>query len=79
MVANTPYLGYGIDQEQVNFVNNRNYNYRPNNLPTHYHPGLPNHENFSYGNPRNALQPPPGFQQLIAKNKPSLEDLLNFV
>ena len=29
-------------QEQVQFVNNRNFNYRPNHLPTHYHLGLRN-------------------------------------
>ncbi|KAI3443836.1 hypothetical protein Pfo_000501 [Paulownia fortunei] len=43
--------------EQVNFVNNRNFNFRGNQLPTHYHPGLRNHENFSYANNRNVLQP----------------------
>ncbi|GMN56045.1 hypothetical protein TIFTF001_025164 [Ficus carica] len=77
MVANASYVGDGSDQVQVHYVNNRNYNYCPNNLPTHYHRGLRNHENFSYGNPRNALQPPPGFQQPIAEKKPSLEDLLS--
>ena len=50
--------------EDVQFVGNRNYQFRPNNnLPAHYHPGLRTHENFSYSNPRNALNaPPPGFQ-----------------
>ncbi|KAI3451359.1 hypothetical protein Pfo_008024 [Paulownia fortunei] len=33
--------------EQVNFVNNHIFNFRRNQLPTHYHPGLRNHENFS--------------------------------
>ncbi|GMN58759.1 hypothetical protein TIFTF001_027853 [Ficus carica] len=47
-------------------MNNQNYNYCPNNLPTHYHLGLRNHENFSA----------PGFQQPIAEKKPLLEDLL---
>ena len=28
---------------------NRSYNFKPNNLPTHYTPALRNHENFSYG------------------------------
>ena len=37
--------------EDVNYVNNRSYTFRPNNnLPAHYHPGLRNHENFSYNN-----------------------------
>ena len=66
-----------MDPEQCQFVNKRNYNFQPNNnLPTHYHPGLRNHENFSYGNPNNALQPLPGFPRLLAEKKPSLEDLL---
>ena len=49
--------------EDVQFVGNMNYQFRPNNnLPAHYHPGLRNHQNFSYSNPRNALNaPPPGF------------------
>jgi hypothetical protein len=64
-------------QEQVQFVNNRNFNYRPNHLPTHYHPGLRNHENFSYANNRNVLQPPPGFNQQAVEKKPSVEDLLS--
>ncbi|GMN60696.1 hypothetical protein TIFTF001_029775 [Ficus carica] len=70
MAANASYVGDGSDQEQVHYVNNQNYIYRPNNLPTHYHPGLCNHENFSYGNPRNALQLSSGFQQPIAEKKP---------
>ena len=79
MVATTSYTseGVGVEQEQCQYVNNRNFNYRPNNLPTHYHPGLRNHENFSYANPRNAMQPPPGFQQLVAEKKPSIEDLMS--
>ena len=37
--------------EEVNYLNNRGYFFRPNKtLPTHYHPGLWNHENLSYGN-----------------------------
>ena len=32
-------------------MNNRSYTFQPNNnLPSHYHPGLRNHENFSYSN-----------------------------
>ena len=37
--------------EEANFVNNRGYVFRPyNNLPTHYHTGLRNYKNLSYGN-----------------------------
>ena len=80
MVATTSYMGegVGVEQEQCQFVNNRNFNYCPNNLPTHYYLGLRNHENFSYANPRNALQqPPPGFHQLVVEKKPSVEELLS--
>ena len=79
MVATTSYMGdgVGVEQEQCQYLNNRNFNYRPNNLPTHYHPGLRNHENFYYANQRNALQTPPGFQQSVAEKKLSIEDLLS--
>ncbi|KAI3451369.1 hypothetical protein Pfo_008034 [Paulownia fortunei] len=69
--------------EQVNFVNNRNFNFRGNQLPTHYHPGLRNHENFSYANNRNMLQPPPGYNNpphpnpQVGEKKASLEDLIS--
>ena len=76
-IATTSYTSEGVDQEQCQYVNNQNFNYCPNNVPTHYHRGLRNHENFSYVNPRNALQAPSGFQQLVIVNKPSIEDLLN--
>ena len=37
--------------EDANYVNNRSYTFRTNNdLPSHYHPGLRNHENISYSN-----------------------------
>ena len=45
-------------------------------MPTHYHPSLRNHENFSYGNSRNRLQPPPGFNIKSVEKKSSLKDLL---
>ena len=79
MVATTSFGGDGVvlDQEQCQFVNNRNYNYRPNNLPTHYHPGLRNHKNFSYDNRMNALQPPLGYSQPVTENKLSIEELLS--
>ena len=80
MVATTSFSGdeVGIDQEHYQFINNRNYNYCPNNkLPTHYHLVLRNHENFPYANPRNALQPPPGYSQPMVEKKPSVEELLS--
>ena len=37
--------------EDANYVNNRSYAFRPNNnLPSHYHLGLRNHENSCYNN-----------------------------
>ena len=67
LMANPP-----LQIEDENYVNNRSYTLQPNNnLPSHYHPGLRNHENFSYSNL--AIVPyephqlsnttaPPGFQ-----------------
>ena len=70
--------GVGLDTEQCQFVNNRNYNFRPNNnLPTHFYMSLRNHKNFSYANPRNALQPPLGYPQPLAEKKPSCEKMLS--
>ena len=82
MVAITSYMGDGVgvrvEQEQCQYINNWNFNYQPNNnLPTHYHLGLKNHENFSYTNPRNALQPPPGFPQPLAEKKPYCGEILS--
>ena len=37
--------------EEANYVSNRGYMFWQNkNLPSHYHPVLRNHKNFSYGN-----------------------------
>ena len=48
--------------EDANFVTSRGYVFKPNNrLPTHYNPGLRNHENFSYGNQGNMEQAPQHF------------------
>ncbi|XP_068666527.1 uncharacterized protein [Aristolochia californica] len=69
-------------REQVQYINNRNYNYRGNPMPNYYHPGLPNHENLSYGNTKNVLQPqpPPGFDSQPSEKKMSLEDaMVSFV
>ncbi|KAI3472472.1 hypothetical protein Pfo_031258 [Paulownia fortunei] len=54
-----------------------------NQLPTHYHPGLRNHENFPYANNRNVLQPPLGYNNpphpnpQVGENKASVEDLIS--
>nr|XP_023881727.1 uncharacterized protein LOC111994101 [Quercus suber] len=67
-------------QEQVQYINNRNYNYRGNPMPNYYHPGLRNHENFSYGNTKNVLQPLSGFDSQPSEKKMSLEDaMVSFV
>ncbi|XP_075486411.1 uncharacterized protein LOC142526021 [Primulina tabacum] len=44
--------------------------------PNTYHPGLRNHENFSYANNKNVLNPPPGFNTQKGEGKPSFEDLV---
>ena len=61
-----------VGQEQVQYINNRNYNYRGNPMPNYYHPGLRNNENFSYGNTKNVLQPPPEFDSQPSEKKMSL-------
>ena len=67
-------------QEQVQYINNQNYNYRGNPMPNYYHPGLRNHENFSYGNTKNVLQLPPEFDSQPSEKKMSLEDaMISFV
>ena len=58
--------------EEANYLNNRGYVFRPsNNFPNHYHPGLWNHENLSYGSQEivphvshrlSVSNAPPGFQ-----------------
>ncbi|XP_047938640.1 uncharacterized protein LOC125186329 [Salvia hispanica] len=77
----------GLESEEVNYVhqggNNRNFN---NNYRHHQGGGNFNsfgnkaHPNLSYGNPHNALQPPPGFQvsngQIIEPKKNELGDVL---
>ena len=70
----------------VQYVNNNgDYVFQPNNnLPSHYHPGLRNHEN-SYGNQSNIQNAPAGFQNQAAPNsnyqgarrQPFLEENLN--
>ena len=67
-------------QEQVQYINNRKYNYRGNPIPNYYHPELQNHENFSYGNTKNVLQPTPKFDSQRSEKKMSLKDaMISFV
>ncbi|XP_041011488.1 uncharacterized protein LOC121255284 [Juglans microcarpa x Juglans regia] len=67
-------------QDQVQYINNRNYNFHGNPMPNYYHPGLRNHENLSYGNTKNMLQPPLGFDSQQSEKKMSLEDaMVSFV
>ncbi|KAI3450351.1 hypothetical protein Pfo_007016 [Paulownia fortunei] len=69
--------------DQVNFVNNCNFNFKGNQLPTHYHPGFRNHEKFSYANNQNVLQPPPSYNNPpypnphVGEKKASVEDLIS--
>ncbi|XP_073018256.1 uncharacterized protein [Primulina eburnea] len=72
MVAEEPSL-----PEEAQYINNRNFGgYRGNPPPNTYHPGLRNHENFSYANNKNVLNPPSGFNTSNGEGKPSFEDLV---
>ncbi|XP_073031262.1 uncharacterized protein [Primulina eburnea] len=63
--------------EEAQYINNRGFGgYRGNPPPNTYHPGLRNHENFSYANNKNALNLPPGFNTQKGEGKPSFEDLV---
>ncbi|XP_073309941.1 uncharacterized protein [Primulina huaijiensis] len=66
--------------DEAHYINNRNFGgyggYRGNPPPNTYHPGLRNHENFSYANNKNVLNPPPGFNTQKGEGKPSFEDLV---
>ncbi|XP_075500001.1 uncharacterized protein LOC142538578 [Primulina tabacum] len=64
--------------EEAQYIkNNRGYGrYRGNPPYNTYHPGLRNHENFSYANNKNVLNPPPGFKTEKGEGKPSFEDLV---
>ncbi|XP_073120756.1 uncharacterized protein [Henckelia pumila] len=67
--------------EQAQYVNNQNFNgYRGNPVPNQYHHSLRNHDNFSYANNNNVLNPPPRFNNKRGEGKPSLKDLVsNFI
>ncbi|XP_073031282.1 uncharacterized protein [Primulina eburnea] len=63
--------------EEAQYINNRGFGgYRGNPPPNTYHPSLRNHENFSYANNKNVLNPPPGFNTQKGEGKPSFEDLV---
>ncbi|XP_075486253.1 uncharacterized protein LOC142525853 [Primulina tabacum] len=63
--------------EEAQYINNRGFGgYRGNPPPNTYHLGLRNHENFSYANNNNVLNPPPGFNTQKGEGKPSFEDLV---
>ncbi|XP_075474534.1 uncharacterized protein LOC142505433 [Primulina tabacum] len=64
--------------EETQYINNnRGYGgYRGNPTPNTYHPSLRNHENFSYENNKNMLNPPPGFNKQNGEGKLSFEDLI---
>ena len=74
--VDVPTEEYSYGAEEVKYVNEQiSYHFKPNpNLPTHYNPGLRNHENFSYGggalqgprqgqHPQHGYPQPPRFQQ----------------
>ena len=76
-VEDATFPGVETSHEQVQYVNNQNYNHRGNPLPNYYYLRLRNHENLSYGNKRNVMQSPhPGFNNQTDEKKLSLEDLL---
>ena len=68
--ADVPNEELFYDAEEVKYLGGpRSYHFKPNpNLPTHYHPALRNHENFSYDGgasqgPRQGQNPQQGYQQ----------------
>ncbi|XP_060965621.1 uncharacterized protein LOC115720188 [Cannabis sativa] len=65
-----------IEQAQYMAYKTYNNNYRGNPMPNYYHPGLRNHENLSYGNTKNVLQLPSGFNTQQQEEKKYLEDIL---
>ncbi|XP_073056941.1 uncharacterized protein [Primulina eburnea] len=63
--------------EEAQYINNHGFGgYRDNHPPNTYHHGLRNHENFSYANNKNVLNPPPGFNTSNGEGKPSFKDLV---
>ncbi|XP_073063971.1 uncharacterized protein [Primulina eburnea] len=63
--------------EEAQYINNRGFGgYRGYPPPNTYHLGLRNHENFTYANNKNVLNPPPGFNTQKGEGKPSFEYLV---
>ena len=63
----------------TNYVDRGHRGHHQQQLPTHYHHNLRNHENFSYANNRNVLQGLPDFSNLApshTEKKSNLEDLM---
>ena len=75
-VANTSYPTIETALEQAQYVNNKHFKYQENQLPNNYHLDLCNHDNLSYGNYQNVLQPPPRFANQQVEEKSSVKDLL---
>ncbi|XP_073051229.1 uncharacterized protein [Primulina eburnea] len=64
--------------EEAQYINNRGFGgYRGNPPPNTYHPVLRHHENFSYANNKNVLNPPSWFNTHKGEGKPSFEDLVS--
>ena len=57
-------------------MNNKNFGFQGNQLSNNYYFGMYNHENLSYDNNRNVLQPSSGFSNQQVEKKPSVEDLV---
>ena len=57
-------------------MNNKNFEFRGNQSSNNSYPGMYSHENLSYGNNKNVLQPPFGFSNKQVEKKPTVEDLL---
>ncbi|KAL8534851.1 hypothetical protein ACS0TY_010759 [Phlomoides rotata] len=76
------YMGYQRERNygDRNWQDQRNHG-NPQPSPNQYHSGLRYHENLSYANPRNALQPPEDFKvhkgviEEPSSSKPSIEEM----
>lgn len=75
MAAFSAHLETKVENDQAQYVNSWTYNKRESYSSNHYHPGLRNHKNLSYGSNKNVLQLPPGFNNQNFEGKPSLEML----
>ncbi|XP_073024311.1 uncharacterized protein [Primulina eburnea] len=64
--------------EEARYINNNHGygGYRSDPPPNTYHPGLRNHENFSYANNKNVLNPPPGFNTKKREGNQYFDDIV---